>query len=539
MKKFLLIMMAVAMTNMVQAQVLGQQKWSHELTTVEDAADLYLNAPVAVAADGSVITTGTFAETITIGETALEPIATSAYIAKYDTDGKAVWAVALQGSATIKSIDIDANGNIYVAGQYADVVVAGSADGNTKTINGEDGITEQIAAFVAKYDAAGNLKAIKTIKAEGDAEMLAQANDFIIMYFPENFPFYVKKLEVEGDKVYLSASHMGNVTVDNVEWKGSYATIWGMLFDNTSMGIVSMNADDLSNTTSVAHIEADFENTEDLQYFPEDLNFTVENSTVYAAVVGFGKQIVTTSAGVKKYEFTTTLEGAAEHALVLAKIDGITITDKVFNTVANDATAKHNLINNMRIEGDNIILAGTFMGALPFNNEIVSKGVCDVYVANVEKSNLAVVSSFASGAEENIDKDGNASMSIYEVVGGMITNDGIAFVSSYVYNSDDNTISAPMTYNVYASGEMTAGEKTLITSMAANESLVVTLKNDTRKEPVSTITVYEMADGATSIAPVTNTDDAEVIIFDLTGRRVDTVTVPGVYIVNGKKVIVK
>lgn len=538
MKKLLLIVMATAITT-AQAQILGNQKWSQELTTVEAATDLYLGAPVTITAEGNVIATGTFNQSLTIGETTLEPVATSAYIAKYDAEGKAAWAVALQGSATIKAIDTDADGNIYVAGQFADVVTVGSTDGNTQTITGVADVTAQVAAFVAKYDANGNLKTVKTINAEGDAQMLEDAANWVIMYFPETFPFTIGKLVVEGGKVYISASHMGNVTVDNVAWKGTYATIWGMLFDITSMGIIAMDAENLANAESVAHIESYFD-AEDLQYYPEDLNFAVEGSTVYAAFVGFGKQQMTTAAGVSKYEFATTEEGASEHGYVLAKIEGATTTDKQFTAVANDIVASHNLINRMEIAGDNIMFAGTFIGTLPFNNDVVSKGLCDVFAATVAKSDFTVGYTVASGVEENIDADGNSSMSIYEVVGGMVINNGTAYISSYVYNSGDDTVSAPATYNVSTTGEISAGEKKLFTSMAANESLIVTLQNDTRKEPASTtISVYEVAEVETSIAPVIGNDNSKAVIYDLTGRKIDTVSTPGIYIINGKKVVIK
>ena len=38
--------------------------------------------------------------------------------------------VALAGAATIKAITTDASGNVYIAGNFADVVEFGSTDGN-------------------------------------------------------------------------------------------------------------------------------------------------------------------------------------------------------------------------------------------------------------------------------------------------------------------------------------------------------------------------------------------------------------------------
>ena len=42
----------------------------------------------------------------------------------------------------------------------------------------------------------------------------------------------------------------------------------------------------------------------------------------------------------------------------------------------------------------------------------------------------------------------------------------------------------------------------------------------------------------TGIDEVTS-DSEKSIIYDLTGRRIDEITAPGIYIVNGKKILVK
>ena len=54
---------------------------------------------------------------------------------------------------------------------------------------------------------------------------------------------------------------------------------------------------------------------------------------------------------------------------------------------------------------------------------------------------------------------------------------------------------------------------------------------------LKSVTEYEFT-GVTAIESIAN-ESAQKVIYDLTGRRVDTITKAGIYIVNGKKVLVK
>ena len=105
------------------------------------------------------IAIGAFNAEATILGNPFEPIGTSAYIAKYNADGSAAWSVALTGAVTVTAVSTDAEGNIYVAGRYADEVTLGSTDDNTQIVKGimvwGDYSTEKDASFIARYSAAG------------------------------------------------------------------------------------------------------------------------------------------------------------------------------------------------------------------------------------------------------------------------------------------------------------------------------------------------------------------------------------------------
>ncbi len=50
---------------------------------------------------------------------------------------------------------------------------------------------------------------------------------------------------------------------------------------------------------------------------------------------------------------------------------------------------------------------------------------------------------------------------------------------------------------------------------------------------------FRFGEGTTGVEQITDNREQSTVIYDLTGRRIEAITAPGVYIVNGKKVLVK
>ena len=50
---------------------------------------------------------------------------------------------------------------------------------------------------------------------------------------------------------------------------------------------------------------------------------------------------------------------------------------------------------------------------------------------------------------------------------------------------------------------------------------------------------FRFGEGTTGISEVKGESGNVKVIFDLTGRRVENITAPGIYVVGGKKVLVK
>ncbi len=263
--------------------------WSTNVTeAVETGSETY-NLPVAVDAAGNTIVAGSFSNDITLANTELSAIGTSAYLAKYAADGTAKWAVSLCGSATITNIEIDENGAIYVAGSFADEVEVGTTSGEAQTITGVtiDGAatTSECASFILKYSADGVLEAQKTFVPE----KLPALQDF--SYFPMDGDIFFKinHLQVEGGKVYASAIYTGSTTVDGVSFDGTYNELWGGVYyiDVKGTAVLSLNAD-LTNAEKIVSLYVDGTLATEDAYEPATVTFTADDNVVYATFVGRG-----------------------------------------------------------------------------------------------------------------------------------------------------------------------------------------------------------------------------------------------------------
>jgi len=111
---------------------------------------------IAVSKDGSFVITGAFADSATFGqgethETTLTGQGSDVFIAKYDKDGRLIWAKQAGGPAEDvgESAHVLQDGSILMAGSISGAATFGKGETN-ETILGGNGI------FLAKYDSAGN-----------------------------------------------------------------------------------------------------------------------------------------------------------------------------------------------------------------------------------------------------------------------------------------------------------------------------------------------------------------------------------------------
>ncbi len=113
-------------------------------------------AGVSVASDaqGRVVLTGTYENTITIGTTTLTSAGgADVFVAKFDADGTALWAVSMGGAASddVSDLAVGPDGRVAVAGTFAG---AGFTAGGITLVNADPGDED---LYVVMLDGTGNV----------------------------------------------------------------------------------------------------------------------------------------------------------------------------------------------------------------------------------------------------------------------------------------------------------------------------------------------------------------------------------------------
>lgn len=381
MKKILLMLVALVATVTISAKDGEEMEgWQKSFTPVANADDL-AGIHTAVAGDGSVYASTTYSQAFQFaGKAVTDPEGLlSSCVVKYDKDGNEKWAVSLVGKCKINAMTVDTDGTLYVAGEYVDAVTLSGTSG-TKDLSGNPLKT---SAFVAKVNADGVFTNV--------ASFTPTAN------VPEGYEdwcelgIYPNKIVIDANKVLVSCMFKGDVA--ELGWQGSYVDVFMMAYmDNRSAGIFMLDKADLANATSVATIQHTGrivdQMMEDIQDFPNAIDFVVYEGVPHIAFVGWGNLTLTTPAGSQPFNFEMAGDGNNEHALVL--VNAVAPSQpKIFHASANGyGGAIYNLVD-ATLAGGNCIMAGTFYGNFPLDNS-VTKEVNSTFVASIKMSDCSV-----------------------------------------------------------------------------------------------------------------------------------------------------
>ncbi|WP_195996912.1 T9SS type A sorting domain-containing protein [Paraprevotella clara] len=504
-----------------QAFAADQQKWSKSVeNTVSKWEELNLQAPTAVDNAGNTYATGAFTQPIVIGSTVLDPIANSAYLAKYDAEGNVAWAVGLRGAATITAITTDEQNNVYVAGTLADAVEVGSTDGKTQTINGKAGEVEnQVSSFIAAYSAEGALKATKVIWTETDATVAEAIPNGSYEGSPN---IQINHLAVAGNKLYASALYTGDLTMDDMKWEGSYLDLFGYYMDYVSGGIFSVDKTTLSQTTSIANIVTTGLFTMGTSAV-KSISLTTGGNDIYMCFSASGN--VTYNKADQTSEDFVFPESEEASGYVVSSIKEGRINSKTFTTTITKSTA-FGSVNDMKIEGENLYIAGCFQEALAFDNTLTAKDACDLYTVALNKNNFEL----QWAAQSNLNEGNGDAQHFYENFTAMTVNNGEVSLYGYVIQNQDNkkTITKSLAYTC-SNSTTTSNDVPLLVTGAATNGTTKALLSANITDFSTTLAAYTVSGGdgingvkALSAQRVGNTfyfaEPNDITVYDLQGR---------------------
>lgn len=521
MKRTLLIAACSLFLAGTQAFAADQQKWSKSVeNTVSKWEELNLQAPTAVDNAGNTYATGAFTQPIVIGSTVLDPIANSAYLAKYDAEGNVAWAVGLRGAATITAITTDEQNNVYVAGTLADAVEVGSTDGKTQTINGKAGEVEnQVSSFIAAYSAEGALKATKVIWTETDATVAEAIPNGSYEGSPN---IQINHLAVAGNKLYASALYTGDLTMDDMKWEGSYLDLFGYYMDYVSGGIFSVDKTTLSQTTSIANIVTTGLFTMGTSAM-KSISLTTGGNDIYMCFSAIGN--VTYNKADQTSEDFVFPESEEASGYVVSSIKEGRINSKTFTTTITKSTA-FGSVNDMKIEGENLYIAGCFQEALAFDNTLTAKDACDLYTVALNKNNFEL----QWAAQSNLNEGNGDAQHFYENFTAMTVNNGEVSLYGYVIQNQDNkkTITKSLAYTC-SNSTTTSNDVPLLVTGAATNGTTKALLSANITDFSTTLAAYTVSGGdgingvkALSAQRVGNTfyfaEPNDITVYDLQGR---------------------
>ena len=351
----------------------GMGKWAKSYAPVADAQDMGA-IRLAQGGEGSVYVSSKWNTAFTFGEANVPApeIATSSAILKYDKDGKERWGVALSGDVEVTCMTADEDGTLYAAGCYMDGMTVIDATENATSIEGAEpsDISSSYCGFVLKIAADGSLVAYQKFVPEVNAQVAAESEMYDPMYLALD-PLTVTptKIQLDGDKVCVAATYMGDVQALN--WPGAYvySEEMGFRIDVPSKGVFTLDASDLSNPQSILVVQQTGTMTTGVQSEPVALTFVATGGNFGVAFIGYGDLTTTTGTGdTKGISFATGESGELEYGMGMVMVSGGAQMNKYFHKEAVNVPwgAHFNLAASTLVDGVGY-MAGTYNGQLPID----------------------------------------------------------------------------------------------------------------------------------------------------------------------------
>lgn len=491
----------------------AQNTWQYEFSTLESNEvykDKYapVKAPVAISQNGIIYQTGRYDEPCTIGDSFLENIATSAFVAALDAKGNHLWATGLRGAARITAATTDQDDNLYITGLFADDVVLGSTDYAEQTIVGCPDTHEMASAFIAKYDNNGILKAVKTISiGKNENEVLANVGDA----YTFDGSFTPNALAICEDRVYVSAKYAGTYKIDEISQNSSFINGMGALFDATALCVLSFEKEALSDTKQ----ELDMNNTKmenALENGPQSIAMASDGQEVYIALICTGNATLT--LGDKQEEFNPGTDAFTSIFTRLTKAE-----TQAIGTEKGDRFWYANEVNAMSIIDGKIYMAGTYSSPLSFAKNEHPDLWCDQWISCFDADSYEQQWCYSTDAKRS-DMPNIEAQYRYTTM------------ATYTPNGEWKSIGTT-NLTLDLNKRFTVNSIQTHLGIASTGNLVATT------DPTDTgckLTVQET--GGNSLPKLNaGQGNVEALFYDLQGRVTNPNTKKGIYIHNGKKTV--
>lgn len=522
------------MATSLTAQTTQESLWSEPQTSnlIFDAgtSDL-VSTPTAVSADGDSYFAGAFNQDFSFaGQKFVPEFGTNAYIKKYDKAGNEEWAVSFTGAATIKHMKTAENGNIFVAGTLADIVIVGSTDKQDMEIEGfaaADGSfgSAQAASFVAEYSSAGVLLDVSTFISKE----IPALSDLTYFYSDGDVFFDINQLEVVGNDAYISALFTGQYTSGSViDITASYYDFYGIVAGYLKGGIIIGLDDSLVPNKLIASV-VDSNSLLDEQTILEDVAFGIDGETMTGVIVGTGSRNV--EIGNSTVAFNPSVNGYG-HLVFNYNISSSSLGEDVFYETVTDALNVDIDIKNITSMEGNVYLSGHFSGTSAFDNSIVATTQADLFVACLDQMTLSTEWVSSSGVNE-----GDPNQDSEKIV-DVVFSDRNAYLYGYTYATTPKIMNTPVFMQVSLDGGAATVNQSgnFVTGAAINNTMFAKSETTIAEGVVSN--TYSLAtvipasiedvkgDKVASIYPTMTSDIVnfsnvvDVEVYDLTGSLV-------------------
>ncbi len=211
-KKILLFICLVTVATLSFAQEIAQD-WNTPMGQPRKAGDAASKELVQIDANGNTYVCGEFSQDFTIGDFELSLVGTSPYyLAKIDNRGSVQWAVAIQGNLTPACLTTDSEGNVYIAASCDGDIILNSSDNSQKTLTGSTSLFGDPC---------------NTIFAQYDANGIAQ-NGTIYLHNSENFMSAIVNpmaLTTDKDNIYLALTITDKTQIGETTFSGSEISV--------------------------------------------------------------------------------------------------------------------------------------------------------------------------------------------------------------------------------------------------------------------------------------------------------------------------